>query len=140
MHQGSMTIRRCVLPHVHAIEARSSRAFARHTHDSYGIGLIVGGAQRSWSGRGSVEAAQGDVITFNPGEVHDGEPVGSRRAWQMLHLAPKFVGEIVADIREGRSADLEFEDPVNRGQARRTAFQSALLALTQGSQWRPRNA
>lgn len=130
MSQGSITITQCALPHVHAMEARSSRAFARHAHDSYGVGLIVGGAQRSWSGRGTVEATQGDVITFNPGEVHDGEPVGSDRTWQMLHLAPALVGEIIADMRDGRSADWEFADPVVQGEAGRVAFRSAFVALT----------
>ncbi|WP_375781517.1 AraC family ligand binding domain-containing protein [Roseococcus suduntuyensis] len=30
----------------------------------------------SSSGRGPVEAGPGDVITVNPGEVHDGAPIG----------------------------------------------------------------
>lgn len=133
MDRESITIRQSVLPHVIAMEACSSRVYARHTHDSYGIGLIVGGAQRSWSGRGFVEAARGDIITFNPGEVHDGEPVGSGRTWQMLHLAPAFVGEIVMDIREGRNSDLEFAEPVVGGQVKRASFETAFMALTQGT-------
>ena len=60
------------------VEAQSARRFARHTHEQFGIGVIVGGAQTSASGRGQVEAGAGDVITVNPGEVHDGAPIGDR--------------------------------------------------------------
>ena len=52
--------------------ADSAHAFGRQTHDQFGIGLIERGAQKSASGRGIVEAGAGDMITVNPGEVHDG--------------------------------------------------------------------
>jgi hypothetical protein len=65
-----------------AVKARSGKTFARHTHEDYGIGILLAGAQRSWSGRGTVEAGVGDLITVNPGEVHDGAPIGGSRTWQ----------------------------------------------------------
>jgi antitoxin YefM len=52
-------MRPCAFQDVLAVEARSRHAFPRHTHDRYGIGLIVRGAQRSWSGRGTVTPTQG---------------------------------------------------------------------------------
>ncbi len=77
--------RACLLAGTVAIEATSARAFGRHSHDTYGFGVIDGGAQRSSSGRGPVEAGAGDVITVNPGEVHDGAPIGcGPRTWRML--------------------------------------------------------
>jgi quercetin dioxygenase-like cupin family protein len=79
MDRGSFAMRPCAFQDVQAVEARSRHAFPRHTHDSYGIGLIVRGAQRSWSGRGTVEAGRGNIITCNPGEVHDGVPIGDTR-------------------------------------------------------------
>jgi AraC-like DNA-binding protein len=112
MKRGSFTVRQCVLPRCHAIEACSSDTFPRHWHDTYGVGSILQGAQRSWSGRGQVEAGRGNVITCNPGEVHDGAPIGGPRTWRMLHLSPVLVSTIVADIHEGRSAGFEFVDPV----------------------------
>lgn len=105
-------MRRCVVPRCQAIEARSADTFPRHWHDTYGIGLILQGAQRSWSGRGKVAAGRGDVITCNPGEVHDGVPIGGARTWRMLHFPPALVTMIVADIRDGGSAAFEFADPV----------------------------
>lgn len=92
----------------------ASRAcFARHTHDSFGIGVIEGGAQRSWSGCGLVEAGPGDLITVNPGEVHDGAPVGSEgRRWRMLYFEPAVVGALAHDLSEQKDDTLEFKAPV----------------------------
>jgi hypothetical protein len=59
---------------IYTMQADSSRTFARHSHEEFGVGLIVRGAQRSCSGRGMVEAGPGDIIMVNPGEVHDGQP------------------------------------------------------------------
>jgi hypothetical protein len=95
MDRGFFTMRPCAFRDVQAVEGRSRHAFPRHTHDGYGIGLIVSGAHRSWSGRGMVEAGRGNIITCNPGEVHDGIPIGDTRAWKMLYLAPQVVGAIV---------------------------------------------
>lgn len=123
-------MRSCAFRGVQAIEARSRHAFPRHTHDGYGIGLIVRGAQRSWSGRGTVEAGAGNIITCNPGEVHDGVPIGDTREWKMLYLAPALVGAVVADIREGARADFEFADPVIDKHTQVQAFEAAYEALT----------
>jgi len=105
-----------------AVEACSSRSFARHSHDEFGVGIITKGAQRSWSGRGMVEAGQGDLITVNPGEVHDGMPIGEERAWSMLYFSPERVASIVADITEGKNAVRELHAPVVRDVRARDRF------------------
>jgi AraC-like DNA-binding protein len=130
MDPDSFAVRPCALQYVQAVEARSRRVFPRHSHDSYGIGLIISGAQRSWSGRGTVEAGRGNIITCNPGEVHDGVPIGTTREWRMLYLEPAFVGTVVADIREGASAGFEFADPVIDKRAPVRAFDALYEALT----------
>jgi len=74
---------------VTAMELRSNHSFPRHTHDEYGIGVVLAGAQRSWSGVGWVESLSGDVITVNPGELHDGHPInGAVRHWRIIYLDP----------------------------------------------------
>ncbi|WP_242597191.1 helix-turn-helix transcriptional regulator [Billgrantia sulfidoxydans] len=79
-----------------AMSLASDRAFPRHSHDQYGIGVIATGGQRSWSGVGQVEALAGDLITVNPGEMHDGVPLGgTRRAWHMLYFDPPLVRQLV---------------------------------------------
>ena len=97
---------------IEAVFADSRHTFARHTHETYGIGLIERGAQKSASGRGLVEAAAGNTITVNPGEVHDGAPIGgAARAWHMLYLQPALVQAAAEDIFEGRPRE-EFYAPV----------------------------
>ena len=82
----------------------SDRSFPRHSHDPFGVGVLTGGWQRSWSGRGMVEAGAGSVITVNPGEMHDGLAVGGvRRAWTMLYLDPAAAGAVLDDL--GSRAD-----------------------------------
>jgi AraC-like DNA-binding protein len=92
----------------------ASRAqFARHTHDSFGIGVIERGTQRSWSGRGPVEAGPGDLITVNACEVHDGAPIGTEgRHWRMLYFDPAVIGALAHDLSELRDDTLEFKAPV----------------------------
>ena len=97
---------------VTAVDARSARTFSRHSHEEFGVGLLWRGAQRSWSGRGAVEAGAGQVITVNPAEAHDGAPVGEERAWSMLYVTPALVGNMVADLSEDRLATRELHAPV----------------------------
>jgi len=79
-----------------AMELTSNHSFPRHTHDEYGIGVMLAGGQRSWSGIGQVEALQGDVITVNPGELHDGHPIDGRiRRWRIIYFDPKALARLL---------------------------------------------
>lgn len=79
---------RALGPGVHLTDLESARHFGRHSHDTYGFGLVVAGAQQSASGRGAVEAFAGDLIATNPGEIHDGRPYGAAsRRWRMVYLS-----------------------------------------------------
>lgn len=101
------------MPGVEAVEAVSGLRFARHTHDQFGIGVIHRGAQKSASCRGVVEASAGDVLMVNPGEVHDGSPIGDQgRAWRMLYFDPALVASAVSDITQGRTGNCELVEPV----------------------------
>ncbi|MCO5733056.1 AraC family transcriptional regulator [Rhizobium sp. SSA_523] len=100
---------------IDAVAADSAMTFCRHTHDQFGIGLILHGAQQSASGRGPVEAEAGDVITVNPGEVHDGKPLGQGgRAWRMIYIDPEIVWAAGLDLTEGRRRQIELARPVAR--------------------------
>ncbi|HEV8690596.1 MAG TPA: AraC family ligand binding domain-containing protein, partial [Ideonella sp.] len=67
---------------VYGVATSSGRHFPKHWHGTYGFGLLDGGAQTSASGRGIVDAHAGQVMTVNPGEVHDGRPLGGpSRRW-----------------------------------------------------------
>ncbi len=63
---------RLAMPGLEAISLATDQRFPRHSHDQFGIGIFTQGAQRSWSHLGKIEAAAGDIIMVNPGEMHDG--------------------------------------------------------------------
>jgi AraC-like DNA-binding protein len=95
-----------------AVSATSAHVFPKHSHDTYGIGFLSAGGQISASGRGQVEAEAGQLITVNPGEVHDGAPIGrTARSWHMLYLTPDLVADSISDL-VSTPADLAFEFPV----------------------------
>src|SRR5688572_22282169 len=72
---------------VYSTLTESGRDFCRHWHDNYGVGFLESGAHSSASGRGRVHAYAGDVITTNPGEVHDGQPLGApTRRWRIVSI------------------------------------------------------
>lgn len=74
----------------------SGRHFGRHWHDAYGFGILEEGAQRSASGRGRVDAFAGQVITTNPGEVHDGSPLGSAtRRWCIVSVDADVLSSLI---------------------------------------------
>jgi AraC-like DNA-binding protein len=74
-------------PGAYATHLDTALEFERHWHDTFGMGVIERGAQRWFSGRGHVRGYQGDVITLNPGEIHDGAPIGGRtRRWRILYM------------------------------------------------------
>lgn len=133
MTESGFRTLRCAQAGVVAVEARTRHIFARHTHEQFGVGVIGQGAQRSSSGRGMVEAGAGDAITVNPGEVHDGAPIGEGgRSWRMLYFEPELVGRVVGDLSEGRDAAREFSRPVIGDQAVARRFLSLYAILTEG--------
>lgn len=132
MRKGEFVIRRAVIAGVELVEANSDRSFARHTHDQFGIGVIFAGAQTSASGRGQVEAGAGDIITVNPGEVHDGSPIGIHgRYWKMLYLDPEVVAAAAGDIK-GDRRDPEFRHPVLTDPSSAKAFVVLYAGLMEG--------
>ena len=116
-------------PGVHSVHTESSRSFARHSHATFGIGVLVHGAHRSASGRGPVEAHAGDLLASHPGEVHDGHPAqpGATRRWHMVQLD----AEVLASIGgpERLHGDVEWTRPVIRDDRLRAALVSLLHRL-----------
>jgi AraC-like DNA-binding protein len=101
----------------------SAQHFTRHWHETYGVGLVEHGAQHSASGRGPVRAYAGDLITTNPGEVHDGRPLGgATRRWRMVYLEPA----LLTSMGSGMAGELAIARPVIHGDA---SLASALRRL-----------
>lgn len=126
-HEPTSSIHRlpCAMRGAVALACASARRYPRHTHDQFGFGLIDAGAQRSLSGRGMVEAGPGAVITVNPGEVHDGAPIGDARRWRMLYIDP---GSVAALLDTATAP--EFEAPVLTASAVAHLTDTVLRATT----------
>jgi len=103
---------------VHGTWIDSARHYGRHWHATYGLGLLEHGAQSSASGRGTVDAYAGDLIATNPGEVHDGRPLGGpSRRWRMVYLESAVIAGMQGDatgMGVGMAADVELVRPVIR--------------------------
>ena len=98
---------------VYGTHIESARHFGKHWHAVYGLGLLEDGAQSSASGRGTVQAYAGDLITTNPGEVHDGEPLGgSSRRWRMVYLDPGVLASMAGDPAATGAVAPELTRPV----------------------------
>ena len=114
-----------------AVSGCSARSFPRHTHDDFGFGVMVSGGQISASGRGQVEAGPGQIITVNPGEVHDGMPLGGRaRTWHMFYLSPGLMDDLGEGLGAGSSQNLEFQYPVLGDATAARKFMTAWSFLT----------
>jgi AraC-like DNA-binding protein len=94
---------------IHSTHTLSGQHFGRHWHEAYGFGILEEGAQRSTSGRGRVDAFAGQVITSNPGEVHDGAPLGGpTRRWRILSVD----ADVFSALIEHSGAPAEIMRPV----------------------------
>ena len=97
-------------PGLYAVETWSARHYGRHSHGTYGFGVLDAGAHRSSSDRRTFDAFAGDILATNPGEMHDGRPLGGRtRRWHTVYLDSEVLSAIgglatVGDVRITRAA------------------------------------
>jgi AraC-like DNA-binding protein len=115
------------------MQLASNHSFPRHTHDEYGIGVVLSGAQRSWSGVGEVESLPGDVITVNPGELHDGIPINdSVRRWRIIYFDPAV---LVREFGSETTREIEFVSPSLRDPVLGGQVNLLFNRLTSGTDW-----
>jgi AraC-like DNA-binding protein len=114
---------------VDAMAFATGHHFPRHAHGEFGLGLVLSGGHRSWSGRGFVDATPGDLITVNPGEMHDGAPIGrTPRRWRMIYLRPA----LIKTLTEGAPETFEFRRPAFGDPTVSQLFSRLFDALTGG--------
>lgn len=131
VRQSKFELVHCNTLGIDIVSADSSHSFGKHTHDQFGIGLLTRGAQKSISGRGPIEAEAGDLITVNPGEVHDGRPIGDDgRSWQMLYVDPEIISPLISDLTCGRTDYAEFSRPALHDTQAASTFGALAYALS----------
>lgn len=107
---------------LYATHTLSGRHYGRHSHGTYGFGLLDDGGHRSSSDRRMFDAFPGDILATNPGEMHDGRPLGVPvRRWHTIYLEPELMASVagregVGDLRITRAAfaDRELQGAIRR--------------------------
>jgi AraC-like DNA-binding protein len=101
---------------VELLQARfSGRAYARHRHDTYAIGVTETGIQM-FDYRGRVErSAPGQVVVLHPDEMHDGRAgTDGGFGYRIVYVEPARIADAVRALT-GRPASLPFvREPVSR--------------------------
>lgn len=113
---------------VYATDIESGRHYGKHWHAAYVIGVMDGGAHRSTSGSGAVEAYPGHLLASNPGEVHDGRPLGAAtRRWRSVYLEPEVMASVA--LESGGAAGAEITAPAFSDERLRRSVTQLLAAL-----------
>lgn len=98
---------------MYAVETCSGRHYGRHSHGTYGFGVLDDGAHRSSSDRKTYDAFAGDLLATNPGEMHDGRPLaGPTRRWHTVYMEPEMLAAVggLASSGEVRITRAAFAD------------------------------
>jgi len=118
-----------------------SQTFARHTHDTYTLGLVLGGAGTFWCRGAERFACKGDVVAIPPGEVHTGS-VGIG-VDTLSYLAVYLPVELAARHAEAAGAHAgkppEFDSVVFRDPAVRRAYQALDKAIASADAFNQRH-
>lgn len=120
---------RTLRPGVARVEARLlDFAYPLHSHDHVVIGLVRGGALSSRYGQPRYTVSAGQVLTVNPGQVHDGRSAGARgRRTSMLEIDVAAYRDLCREAL-GRPW-LEFTAPVSQPPMLARALARWLLSL-----------
>lgn len=83
--------------HFERIEARlARRSYAPHRHDTYALGVTLGGVQTFCYRGGTHASLPGQVLVLHPDGVHDGaagSEIGLR--YRMLYVAPELLRNVL---------------------------------------------
>lgn len=83
-------------------------SYDRHAHEEYAFGVTLAGRQDFFSGGQYHRSPPGNVILFNPEEVHDGQPGGEHTLdYLMVYAHPEQVNALFADAL-GRDNTADF--------------------------------
>ena len=83
-------------------------AFARHTHEGAAIGVIEDGAESFWYHGANHVATRGNIVVFNPGEVHTGQGA-DERGWivRIFYMDARLLQRAASETA-GQAEDIPF--------------------------------
>jgi len=82
--------------------------FARHTHEGVAIGVIEDGAESLWYHGANHVATRGNIVVFNPGEVHTGQGA-DEHGWtfRIFYMDARLLQRAASETA-GRAKDIPF--------------------------------
>jgi AraC-like DNA-binding protein len=76
-----------------------SHCFPPHVHDTFVVQLVESGTDAFVRGRESHQAAAGDIVLINPGDVHTGRPAGhTPLCYRALYPRPSLLAEVARSL------------------------------------------
>jgi AraC-like DNA-binding protein len=116
-------------------------AFARHTHEGVAIGVIEDGAESFWYHGANHVATRGDIVVFNPGEVHTGQGA-DERGWtfRIFYMDARLL-QRAAPETAGRAKDIPFfRQPIIRDSRLARLLHSLHMTLETNASWLERQS
>lgn len=70
-------------------------SYAPHTHETFSIGAVVGGASSYLNEKTRIEVGEGTVVLMNPGDVHACNPLQNQPwAYRMFYFDSRWLNEL----------------------------------------------
>lgn len=115
-----------------------------HAHEEYAFGVTLSGRQDFFSGGQYHRSPPGNVIIFNPDDVHDGQPGGDHTLdYIMLYVHPDQVKPLFdSTLGREKTADFRFDSALVQDKALRERITDVarLVATSTGSRIDQENA
>ena len=97
---GPLFWRDPALPFVEARAIVDGRAlgYAKHSHETFSVGVVTGGRSQYVNGRRSEQLGAGAVVLMNPGDAHACKPLAELPwSYRMLYLDPAWLAGLQRD-------------------------------------------
>ncbi len=86
-------------------------SYGKHAHEEYSFGVTLTGRQDFYSSGAFHRSQPGNVIVFNPGEVHDGRSgVEDTLHYRMLYIHPTQLEPMLQSAGVEQSRDFQVDD------------------------------
>jgi AraC-like DNA-binding protein len=103
--------------------------FPPHTHETYVVGTVTAGLHCYMHNGRMVRTGPGQFCFINPGEVHDGAPVGAGYSYRMIYPSTDLLEDIVRDASGASDGPPRFMQPEVRDEELAREFAAAHRVL-----------
>lgn len=105
-------------------------SYDKHAHEEYSFGVTLTGRQDFFSGGTKHHSHPGDIIVFNPGEVHDGHS-GAKEPlrYSMVYIPPSQLEPMLASAGIRRAKDFQVAKTILKDESMRQSIQKLTQLL-----------